>query len=93
MPRVKIKIRTSNGYDVLHPETTVDAVQGLNSALASINAAISGKQETLVSGTNIKTIGGVSILGTGDIDVMGSSVLATEASAPAPTAGVIFFQT
>ena len=32
-----------------------------------VDTELSGKQDTLVSGTNIKTVGGTSILGTGDI--------------------------
>lgn len=93
MPQVKLKIRRTSSYDTLYPETTVDAVQGLNSALSTINASLAGKQDTLVSGTNIKTVGGVSLLGSGDIDVMGSSVLDTAANAPTPVEGLIFFQT
>lgn len=31
---------------------------------------LSGKQDTLVSGTNIKTVGGTTILGSGDIDLV-----------------------
>ena len=38
---------------------------------ASINAAVSGKQDTLVSGTNIKTINNESILGEGNIEIQG----------------------
>ena len=34
---------------------------------------ISGKQDTLVSGTNIKTINGGSVLGSGDITISGGS--------------------
>lgn len=37
-------------------------------------AQLNGKQDTLVSGTNIKTVNGESILGAGDITVGGSSV-------------------
>ena len=36
-----------------------------------INNSISGKQDTLVSGTNIKTINNESILGSGNIDIQG----------------------
>lgn len=36
-----------------------------------ITAAVSGKQDTLVSGTNIKTINNESILGSGNIDIQG----------------------
>lgn len=36
-----------------------------------INTAIAGKQDTLVSGTNIKTINGQSVLGSGNLDING----------------------
>ena len=36
-----------------------------------ISAAVSGKQDTLISGTNIKTINNESILGNGNIDIQG----------------------
>lgn len=36
-----------------------------------ISAAVSGKQDTLVSGTNIKTINNESLLGSGNIDIQG----------------------
>lgn len=43
------------------------------------NTDISGKQDTLVSGTNIKTINGTSVLGLGNIVIDGGSIsLATE---------------
>lgn len=38
---------------------------------AATDTALSGKQETLVSGTNIKTINGSSVLGSGDITITG----------------------
>ena len=38
---------------------------------------LSGKQDTLVSGTNIKTINGTSVLGSGDISVVGGGGLAS----------------
>lgn len=37
--------------------------------IAALQTALSGKQETLVSGTNIKTINNTSILGSGNITV------------------------
>ena len=36
-----------------------------------VDSALSGKQDTLVSGTNIKTINNESILGSGNIDIQG----------------------
>ena len=38
---------------------------------SAITQAVSGKQDTLVSGTNIKTINNISILGSGNIDIQG----------------------
>ena len=35
---------------------------------AEIDEGVSGKQDTLISGTNIKTVNGVSLLGSGDVD-------------------------
>lgn len=65
--QVKIKIRTASGYDLVNPETTMAAVSGLTSALATINTDISNKQDLLVSGSTIKTVNGNSLLGAGDI--------------------------
>ena len=41
---------------------------------SAITAAVNGKQDTLVSGTNIKTINNESILGSGNIDIQGGGV-------------------
>ena len=50
-----------------------DAVNSNKSLVDALNEAITNKQDTLVSGTNIKTINGESILGTGDITISGGS--------------------
>lgn len=49
--------------------------QALQSYVTSetFTSALAGKQDTLVSGTNIKTINGQSILGEGNIDIQGGS--------------------
>jgi hypothetical protein len=36
-----------------------------------VNELVDGKQDTLVSGTNIKTINNQSLLGSGNIDIQG----------------------
>lgn len=36
---------------------------------AELDSGLAGKQDTLVSGTNIKTISGTSVLGSGDLEV------------------------
>lgn len=38
-----------------------------------VNSGLAGKQETLISGTNIKTINGASVLGSGDLVVSGGA--------------------
>lgn len=43
--------------------------------LGDVNQTLNQKQDTLVSGTNIKTVAGQSLLGTGNIDISGLSPL------------------
>ena len=50
-----------------------DAVNSNKSLVDALNEAITKKQDTLVSGTNIKTINGKSILGSGDITISGGT--------------------
>ena len=45
----------------------------LDGVTSSIQTQLSGKQATLVSGTNIKTVNGASVLGSGDLVVGGGS--------------------
>ena len=55
---------------------TISDVQGLLDSYVTENeleTALAGKQDTLVSGTNIKTINGYSILGEGNIQIQGGS--------------------
>ena len=47
------------------------AIGGLGSAIQSLSTGLDNKQNTLVSGTNIKTINGKSILGEGNITIEG----------------------
>ena len=61
--------RDANGYaNIIAP------VAGLNIANKGyVDGAVSGKQDTLVSGTNIKTINGESVLGSGNINIDGTT--------------------
>lgn len=56
-------------------DTIYDAIGAASAALTSANSytdtGLSGKQATLVSGTNIKTINSSSILGSGDLTISG----------------------
>lgn len=76
---------TANITDSLNKRFITDAQQtvlgntsGTNSGDNAVNTLYSGlatsKQDTLVSGTNIKTINGSSILGSGDLTVSGSGL-------------------
>lgn len=39
--------------------------------IGTVNEIVDDKQDTLVSGTNIKTINNISLLGSGNIDIQG----------------------
>ena len=45
-----------------------------NDVIATINNIIDDKQDTLVSGTNIKTINNQSIIGSGDVSIPSSTI-------------------
>ena len=55
------------------------------SRVESVETALNNKQDTLVSGTNIKTINSESILGTGDIQINGVSEEQAQEIAKIPT--------
>ena len=67
------KLNSSGTWTVTIREASskVTATGGLTTSFASDTVTVdgSGKQETLVSGTNIKTINNQSILGSGNIDI------------------------
>lgn len=66
----KSKLHLEEDFNqVIYPETSIDQVQGLEAELSNFE----NKQDTLVSGENIKTINGQSILGGGDIEISGGS--------------------
>ncbi len=72
-------------FDVTRIKTIlgITTLSGSNTGDDATNSQYSGlatsKQDTLVSGTNIKTINGNSILGSGDIVISGSGITAEEA--------------
>lgn len=53
------------------------ALNNLNSRVIDLNASVTGKQDTLISGTNIKTINNQSILGNGNITIEGGGATYT----------------
>lgn len=79
-----VTVVSSDGNDGTIPAATTAAAGVMTAAdkallgtldvdVASLETAMSGKQETLVSGTNIKTVNGQSVLGSGDITVAGGA--------------------
>lgn len=61
---VNINIPTPATVDQTYDSTSTNAQSG-----TAVAEAISTKQDTLVSGTNIKTVNGNSLLGSGNIDI------------------------
>lgn len=72
----------NNQFDVVNGR--IDSVSSvLDSALTDIEnveTTVADKQNTLVSGTNIKTVNGNSLLGSGNIEIVGSGTIDTEMS-------------
>ena len=71
-----------NQFDVVNGR--IDGVSSvLDSALTDIEnveTAVADKQDTLVSGTNIKTVNGNSLLGSGNIEIIGSGTIDAQMS-------------
>ena len=70
MAEVKISELTSATTPLAGTET-VPIVQGGVTKQVAVSGVIASKQDTLVSGTNIKTINGSSVLGSGDLTIGG----------------------
>lgn len=73
--------RYNNGsttYDIAHPE---------KAGTIALTDDIAGKQDTLVSGTNIKTINGNSILGSGDLTIGGGTSTDVQINGTSITSG------
>lgn len=60
-------VMTSEQVTALEANTT--GITSLNTNVESLQASVEGKQDTLVSGTNIKTVNGETLLGEGDITI------------------------
>ena len=69
------EVATSGNYNDLTNKPTIPDVSDL-----ATKQEIAGKQDTLVSGTNIKTINGNSVLGAGDITIQAGGTIDTAMS-------------
>lgn len=63
------KLNDKNG-NRLYPQTHIEAVIGADGT--TLNNLLADKQDTLISGVNVKTINGLSVLGSGGIYIDGS---------------------
>lgn len=57
----------ATGSAITSADTVLVAFGKLQKQITDLITTLSGKQDTLVSGTNIKTVGGQSLLGSGDV--------------------------
>lgn len=73
-------LSTALGTVVTAAHTVLEAIGFLQKQVSDNTTAISGKQATLVSGTNIKTVNGAPLLGSGDVTISGASAPLTLAS-------------
>ena len=71
-----LSVKDPNTFYIITDAQGADLSQYYTSAQteSAITQAVSGKQDTLVSGTNIKTINNESLLGSGNIDIQGGGV-------------------
>jgi len=67
--------------------TELSYVKGVTSA---VQTQIGSKQDTLVSGTNIKTVNGITLLGSGDLDIHGYT-LTVQALTSSPADGATIY--
>lgn len=67
-----VKLQDQLGGSSITVDTALDSGSTNPVANSAITTALDAKQDTLVSGTNIKTINNQSILGSGNIDIQGS---------------------
>lgn len=80
---------SADTYYIITDATPVDMSNYYTSAQtdSAITSAVSGKQDTLVSGTNIKTINNESLLGSGNIDIQGGSSITTTSAITSASTG------
>jgi hypothetical protein len=65
----------ASGAAVTAADSALAALGKLQKQITDLVAAVAGKQDTLVSGTTLKTVNGSSLLGSGDLVVTGGTSL------------------
>ncbi len=88
-PAITLNISALDAAKIANGNVSNIEFQYLDGVTSAIQTQFSGKQDTLVSGTNIKTVNGNSLLGSGDVtlatgtgDVVGPSSVATGNAIP-----------
>ena len=79
-PTNYINVTTFNSYTAATDARLAEDEEVTAAGLNALNDSLDGKQETLVSGTNIKTINNTSILGSGNIEIQGGGTVDTQMS-------------
>lgn len=79
-PTNYINVTTFNSYTAATDARLAEDEEVTAAGLNALNDLLEGKQETLISGTNIKTINNTSILGSGNIDIQGGGTVDTQMS-------------
>lgn len=70
-----LTLRLVKGSALTYEEAD-DNWSDINAELGALSGTVAGKQDTLVSGTDIKTINGSSLLGSGNLTVSGGNAVA-----------------
>lgn len=66
---MKVSAEWVRAYLAAGVKPGTESIDALISQLNALKAAVSGKQEKLVSGVNIKTVNGMSLLGSGNVSI------------------------
>ena len=79
-PTNYVNVTTYNSYTAATDARLAEDEEVTAAGLNALNDSLEGKQETLVSGTNIKTINNESILGSGNIEIQAGGTVDTQMS-------------
>ena len=85
------QLKDADTGDAIFPVTHISAVTDGNGS--NVGNLLNAKQDTLISGTNIKTINSTTLLGSGNIDVGVPFIRGTQTAATGSWTGVAPFST
>lgn len=73
----------------LSSQTDLQTALNAKASTSSVSSGLATKQDTLVSGTNIRTVNGSNILGSGDLTISGATTVKTASVTLPDKGGVI----